>query len=75
MIETPDRLEMKERNPLADMSLREFYTGIALWSLTASMGSSDTRGSKSNTWKPEYVADKAVQLADEVMLRLGKRDW
>ena len=75
MHETPDRLELKERRPLADMSLREFYTGIALWSLTASMGNSETRGSKSNTWKPEYVADKAVQLADEVIVRLDKTGW
>ena len=54
-----------------DMSVREFFTGIALYGLSSSMGGSDAR-TRTNIWNAEHVADKAVQLADEVMLRLAR---
>ena len=57
---------------VTDMSVREFYAGIALWGLASAMGSNDPRGTKTNIWKPEHVADKAVQLADEMVRRLKR---
>jgi len=55
-----------------DLSLREIYAGVALFGLASAMGSSDSRGNKTNIWKPEHVADKAVQLADEMVKRLAR---
>ena len=57
---------------VSDMSLREFYAGIALWGLASGMGNTDSRGAKTNIWKPEHVAEKAVHLADEMVRRLAR---
>jgi hypothetical protein len=53
-------------------SLREYYAGIALASLASSMGGSDPARAKTNIWKPEHIADKAVQLADAMVQRLAR---
>lgn len=55
-----------------DMSLREYYAGIALASLSASLGGVDPARAKTNIWKPEHIADKAVQLADAMVQRLAR---
>ena len=54
------------------MSLRQYYAGIALASLSSAMGGSDPSRAKTNIWKPEHIADKAVQLADAMLQRLAR---
>ena len=56
----------------SEMSLCEVYAGIALWGLTSAMASNDDRGKRTNVGKPDHVADKAVQLADELVKRLNR---
>jgi hypothetical protein len=57
---------------VAGMSLREYYAGIALASMASSLGNSGPSAAKTNIWKPEHVADKAVQLADAMLQRLAR---
>jgi hypothetical protein len=56
----------------SEMSLREWYAGIALASMSAASSSADPSRAKTNIWKPEHVADKAVQLADAMIQRLAR---
>ena len=55
------------------LSLREYYAGIALASMAASVSNSGSSAVKTNIWKPEHIADKAVQLADAMLQRLARR--
>ena len=54
------------------LSLREYYAGIALASMASSLGNSGPSAAKTNIWKPEHIADKAVQLADAMLQRLAR---
>ena len=73
MSSTTSETELADQSlGLEKLSLREIYAGIALFGLASAMGGSDTRGNKTNIWKPEHVADKAVQLADGLVLRLSR---
>lgn len=72
MVPTSDATKADIGRGIEDLSLREIYAGIALWGLTSAMGNADPRSTKTNIWKPEHVADKAVQLADEVVARLAR---
>lgn len=71
MLQTTDSTT-EELRSVSNMSLREFYAGVALFGLASAMGSTDVRGNKTNIWKPEHVADKAVHLADEMVRRLSR---
>jgi hypothetical protein len=57
---------------VGDLSLREYFAGIALASLASSLGGNDPARAKTNIWKPEHIADKAVQLADAMVQRLAR---
>lgn len=72
MLQTTIESPHDERRNVGEMSMREIYAGIALWGLASAMGSTDSRTNKTNIWKPEHVADKAVHLADEMLKRLKR---
>ena len=72
MLSTPVPVDAEALARVSDMSLREAYAGIALWGLTSAMASNDNRGNRTNVWKPDHIADKAVQLADELVKRLKR---
>lgn len=72
MLSTSNPVDVEAIAKASDMSLREVYAGIALWGLTSAMASNDNRGNRTNVWKPDHVADKAVQLADELVKRLAR---
>ena len=72
MLTDQSHMLLAEPTRPSQMSLREYYAGIALWSLSSSMGNADPSRAKTNIWKPEHIADKAVQLADAMIQRLAR---
>lgn len=54
------------------VSLRDYYVGIALSALLAARGASERDRAKTNIWSPDHLADKAVEIADATIRRLDR---